>query len=121
MAALIALLDDRNRRALRRERVFRDHSEVLDTFSDQDLIARYRFDRNCIFEIIDKVRGDVTLPTNRGGHVIPPRIQVLVTLRYLAKGDFLSEVADIHGISRSSASRIIPRVCRSIIKNFPVR
>lgn len=33
--------------------------------------------------------------------------QVLVGLRYLAKGDFLSEVAELHGISRTSAFSII--------------
>ncbi|XP_041377274.1 putative nuclease HARBI1 [Gigantopelta aegis] len=37
--------------------------------------------------------------------------RVMVTLRYLAKGDFLSEVADVHGISKSSASRCINSVC----------
>lgn len=35
----------------------------------------------------------------------------MVTLRFLAKGDYLSEVADTHGISLSSASRIIHIVC----------
>lgn len=34
-------------------------------------------------------------------------MQVLVTLRYLSKGDFFSEVGDLHGISRPSVSRII--------------
>ena len=37
-------------------------------------------------------------------------LQVLTTLRFLAKGDYLSEVADMHGISLSSASRIIHSV-----------
>jgi hypothetical protein len=35
----------------------------------------------------------------------------LTTLRFLAKGDYLSEVADMHGISISSASRVIHPVC----------
>lgn len=42
-------------------------------------------------------------------------------MRYLAKGDFLSETADLHGISKSSASRIIPSVCSSLVKHYPVR
>lgn len=32
-------------------------------------------------------------------------------MRFLAKGDYLSEVADMHGVSLSSASRIIHIVC----------
>ena len=38
-------------------------------------------------------------------------LQVLTTLRFLAKGGYLSEVADMHGIPLSSASRIIHSVC----------
>lgn len=34
-------------------------------------------------------------------------IEVLVTLRYVAKADFFSEVGDLHSISRSSVCRII--------------
>ncbi|XP_062594937.1 putative nuclease HARBI1 [Saccostrea cucullata] len=41
-------------------------------------------------------------------------MQVLVTLRYLSKGNFFSELGDLHGISRSSVSRIIHNVCMAI-------
>uniref|UniRef100_A0A8B8C5V9 Putative nuclease HARBI1 n=1 Tax=Crassostrea virginica TaxID=6565 RepID=A0A8B8C5V9_CRAVI len=41
-------------------------------------------------------------------------LQVLTTLRFLAKGDYLSEVADMHGISLSSASRIVHSVCSAL-------
>ena len=37
-----------------------------------------------------------------------------MALRYYAKGDFLSEVGDLHGVSRSSASRAITVVTNSI-------
>ena len=36
--------------------------------------------------------------------------KVLVTLRFLAKGDYLSEVADLHGIPLPSASLCLPSV-----------
>ncbi|XP_071139758.1 putative nuclease HARBI1 [Mytilus edulis] len=38
----------------------------------------------------------------------------MTTLRILAKGDFLSEVADLHGISIASASRIVQSVCNAM-------
>ncbi|XP_062594099.1 putative nuclease HARBI1, partial [Saccostrea cucullata] len=49
---------------------------------------------------------------------------VLTCLRFLAKGDYLSEVADLHGISKASASVIIHRVVEAICQtlkniNFP--
>lgn len=39
---------------------------------------------------------------------------MLCTLRFLAKADFFSEVGDIHGISKSSVSVCLPRVCRAL-------
>ncbi|XP_052818496.1 putative nuclease HARBI1 [Mya arenaria] len=39
---------------------------------------------------------------------------VLLTLRYLAKGDFFSEVGDIHGVSKSSMSRHLHDVVLAI-------
>lgn len=45
---------------------------------------------------------------------MPPSFQVFTTLRFLAKGEYLSEVADIHGISISSASRIITNVTSAL-------
>ncbi|CAC5426493.1 unnamed protein product [Mytilus coruscus] len=44
--------------------------------------------------------------------------QVMVTLRFLANGDFLSKTADIHGISKASASRCIEEVTSSICKRL---
>lgn len=51
-------------------------------------------------------------------------LQVLITLRFLAKRNYLSEVADLHGVSIPSASRILhsfcPALCRQLNNiNFP--
>ena len=40
--------------------------------------------------------------------------KVLVTLRFLAKGDYLSEVADLHGISLPSTSKALHSVCHAL-------
>ena len=39
---------------------------------------------------------------------------VLCLVRFLAKGDFFSEVGDIHGISIASMSVLLPKVCRAL-------
>ena len=41
-------------------------------------------------------------------------LQTLVTLRYLAKGDFFSETGDIHGVSKSSVPRAVDDVVSAI-------
>ncbi|XP_062616179.1 uncharacterized protein LOC134277900, partial [Saccostrea cucullata] len=43
---------------------------------------------------------------------------VLTTLRFLAKGEYLSEVGDLHGISISSASRIVTSVTSALCESL---
>ncbi|XP_069109463.1 putative nuclease HARBI1 [Argopecten irradians] len=81
------LFEEGQRRAFRRERVFRDRTMVLDVMDDT-----YR---------------------SLG---ISPSTQVLVALRYFAKGGFLSEIGDTHGVSRSSVSRIVTSVTDAVIQ-----
>ncbi|CAC5383493.1 HARBI1 [Mytilus coruscus] len=42
----------------------------------------------------------------------------MTTLRILAKGDYLSEIADIRGISIASSSRIVHTVCDAICRRL---
>ena len=61
---------------MRRERVFRDRNEDLEVMNDLQLIERYRFPRQTIFEICGMVENDVSPHTNRS-HAIPTHIQVI--------------------------------------------
>jgi hypothetical protein len=77
MAAFMILFQ--RRRALRRERVFRDWSQALDVYTDDELISRYRFPRQSILEITDSVKGDIERPSFKG-QAIPAHIQVIKTV-----------------------------------------
>ncbi|CAG2196490.1 HARBI1 [Mytilus edulis] len=85
--------------------------------ADVELIERYRMPRIKILEVVDLVRKDIESPTYRS-HAIPAILQVLVSLRYYAKGDFYSEVGDLHGISKASVSRCITRVSKAIVSEM---
>lgn len=116
MATLLIL----RRRRRRKERIYNDRTNRLLTYDDKDLIERYRFPRYVIERMINDVEPLIARPTYRT-HALPVHTQVLVTLRYLSKGDFFSEVGDLHGISRPSVSRIIHNVCLAInskVKNI---
>lgn len=106
---------------MRRERVFRDRSQVLDMLTDSELIGRYRFPRRVTDDVKDFIQ-----PQTLRSHAIPARIQVLTCLRFLAKGDYLSETTDIHGISKSSGClavhRVVDAVCKALQNiEFPTR
>ncbi|XP_062569660.1 putative nuclease HARBI1 [Saccostrea cucullata] len=104
-------------RSLRKQRVFRDRSQPLDSFDDSKLISRYRFPRRIIFDLIDGVDEQLRPYTERS-HAIPTQLQVLCTLRYIAKADFFSEVGDVHGVSKSSVSVCLPRVCQALCEHL---
>ena len=53
------------RRALRRERVFRDRTTPLDIYDDFELIDKYRFDRQSIMMICDMLQDDLESSTFR--------------------------------------------------------
>ena len=102
MEALVALVV---RRALRRERVYRDRANPLD-IPDHQLLSKYRFPRAEIMNIINLLEGPLERATKRG-NPIPAHTQVLVALRFYASGSFQNVVGDVVGISQPSASRAI--------------
>ena len=95
---------EENERSLRKQRIFRDRTMQLDTLTDWELVSRYRLTREAIFFLIDKVEPSIKRSTQRS-HAVSPETQILLTLRYLGKGGFLSEIGDLHGLDKSSVSR----------------
>ncbi|XP_061181027.1 putative nuclease HARBI1 [Saccostrea echinata] len=126
MVALIVfcgILNEENDKQARRAKVFRDRTQVLDTMTDVELIERYRFPRVVALGLVNDLKNLIQPKTNRS-HLMPAHIQVLTCLRFLVKGDYLSEVADLHGISKASACMIIHRVVDALCNtlkniNFP--
>ena len=101
------------RRALRRERVFRDRQSPLDAYNDDELVARYRFDRQHILEMVDAL-SDRIGPWTERSHAIPATLQVLIALRYYALGSMQLVVADTVGVSQPTVSRVVIRVTQAI-------
>ena len=95
--ALLALqdldfLDDVNQ-VLRPERVYRDHSNPFEYYSDDEFRKRFRFTKEGTMFILNLISEELEHGTNRG-HGLPPMLQLLVTLRYYATGSFQMTVGD---------------------------
>ena len=110
MAAIALVL---RRRALRRERVFRDRTDPLEKYSDLELLERYRFDRQSIIYIHHLLEGNLLSATGRN-HVLSVMLQVCVTLHFMATGSFLTVIGDVHGINKSTVSRTIIKVVNAL-------
>lgn len=110
----VAILQELDRRR-RIPKTFRDRLNPLDYMDDETIISNYRLDRGSIFELISELKSQLEHPTSRS-HSLPVSLQICVALRYFAKGDFLSEVADVHGLSRMSISRCIHSVSKALVE-----
>ncbi|XP_066601221.1 putative nuclease HARBI1 [Prorops nasuta] len=84
----------------RRPRVIRERINWFDVYDEVDFKKRFRLTMEQTS--FKKIMG------------IPPIIQLLVTLRFIATGSFLIVVADFCGISESSAHGIIHKVILAI-------
>ncbi|XP_064635765.1 putative nuclease HARBI1 [Lineus longissimus] len=105
------------RRAMRRERVFRDRRNPLDIFGDAELVKRCRFSREGIMLITDIVAPDIEHPTRRNFALLPSQ-QVLIALQYYATGTFQYVVGDPLPVSPQTAWHAIHRVTDSLAEKI---
>ena len=107
------------RRALRRERVFRDRTNPLDIFDDVDLHKRYRFTRDGILFLIDNLNG--LEPTTARSCAVPKHLKVCIGLRFFATGAFQTLLGDELGIqlSQPTISRCVTQFINSMSRFVP--
>ena len=113
----MALYLEYQRRLIRRERVFRDRTNPLDTYNDQELIKKYRLSRPMILYLIDTLEDDLS-PTTIRNKAIPASLQIFISLRVLASGSFQEVIGDGHGVSKASVSRKLHKVCQAICRHL---
>ena len=122
MAAILAAIRleqrARRQRPIRRERVFRDRTHPLDAFDEENLFRKYRFTHDGCMEIVNLL-ADRLEHNSRRNHALPADLQVFVALNFFATGAVLDTTATVHGITRSTASRVIHRVAEALcaVKN----
>ena len=106
-----------SRRNLRRERVFRDRTNPLDIYDDEELFSKFRFRRVHILAMVDELGDDIEYPVARQGS-LSPVLQLLLTLRFFATGCFLNMVGLMIGVQQSTASRTIHRVTIAMLTHM---
>ena len=72
---------------IRQPRNFKERIEPLNTYSDAELITKYRFDAEGIQFITDLVR-DAIVRTTRRNHSLTPTQVMCIALRFYACGSF---------------------------------
>lgn len=85
----------------------------LQNMTDLELYKRYRFDRDTIIWITNRLRGALQKNSNRN-RPISPELQVLAALSYMASDTFQIVVGDTFNMSQASVSRSVTAVVDSI-------
>uniref|UniRef100_A0A8D0DCK5 Putative nuclease HARBI1 n=1 Tax=Sander lucioperca TaxID=283035 RepID=A0A8D0DCK5_SANLU len=96
------------RRALRRERVFRDRQNPLD-FPDTYLYERYRYSTEGITYLCELLEPHITNVTRRSHALTVPQT-VCIALRFFASGTYLYAVGDAENLGKNTVCRTIRKV-----------
>ena len=112
MAVALFIVQEEYNHAMRRERSFCDRSDPLDAMSDEELISKYRLNRECIFNLVEELN-DLKSPMRRN-YALLSYLQVLTALRFYGTGSFQAVVGDTHGVHKSTVSRCINRVSTAL-------
>ncbi|KAJ1150528.1 hypothetical protein NDU88_003319 [Pleurodeles waltl] len=89
----------------------------LSPMEERHLIITYRFDRATIQELCTQLEPDLMLAI-RHPTGIPPQVQVLSVLHFLASGSFQTTVAMASGMSQPMFSNVLPRVLCALLKHM---
>ncbi|KAJ1130757.1 hypothetical protein NDU88_009105 [Pleurodeles waltl] len=99
-------------------RLYRPLVDLL-TMEERHLIVTYRFDRATIQELCTQLEPDLMSPI-RHPTGIPPDVQVLSVLHFLASGSFQITVAMASGMSQPMFSNVLSRVLAALLKHVRI-
>ncbi|KAJ1215241.1 hypothetical protein NDU88_002850 [Pleurodeles waltl] len=89
----------------------------LSTMEERHVIITYRLDRTTILELYAKLEPDL-MSAIRHPTGIPPQVQVLSVLHFLAIGSFQTTVAMASGMSQPMFSNLLSRVLSALLKHM---
>ncbi|KAJ1178973.1 hypothetical protein NDU88_004212 [Pleurodeles waltl] len=95
--------------------VYRPLVDLL-TMEERHLIVTYRFDCATIQQLCTQLEPDLMSPI-RHPTGIPPDVQVLSVLHFLASGSFQTPVAIASGMSQPMFSNVLSRVLSALLKH----
>ncbi|KAJ1209796.1 hypothetical protein NDU88_005169 [Pleurodeles waltl] len=98
--------------------VYRPLVDLL-TMEERHVIVTYRFDCATIQELCTQLEPDLMSPI-RHPTGIPPDVQVLSVLHFLASGSFQTSVAMASGMSQPMFSNVLSRVLAALLKHVCV-
>ncbi|XP_071631574.1 putative nuclease HARBI1 [Temnothorax longispinosus] len=102
----------------RMPQVFRHRIDPFERFNDIQFRNRYRLSKEAVRFVIGLVEERLS---SQAGHEkdVSSALQVLIALRFYAKGCYQTELGDLHGVSQPTVSRIVAKVSKAIAAHLP--
>ena len=97
----------------RQQRRFRRIDLQTNGLDDDELRRRYRFSAQSLDRLVDLLDPILRRQTRRN-RSLSTRQQILITLRFLATGNFLQVIGDTFGVDIATVSRVITAVVDAI-------
>ncbi|CAI6361194.1 unnamed protein product [Macrosiphum euphorbiae] len=94
---------------VRKIKTFNPRIDYFNLLDENEFIRRFRLKKSTFDKVLNEIVDQIKNSTDRNNS-IDPIIQLLVTLRFYATGNFLITVGDFGGISVASAGKIVERV-----------
>lgn len=98
------------------EGYYETEKNPLDFMSDDEIRSKYRLSRQCILDLCATV--NQSLQHLRRSHALPVSLQITISLRYFATGNFQAVNADVHGISKATVSRCVHAVAGALCEHL---
>lgn len=93
----------------RQRRVNRRPTELLDRYTDEEFRMRFRITKSTFEVLLVMIKDGLSFESLRN-NPISPEVQLLITLRFFATGDFQMTNGDLFGVHQTSVCRIVHRV-----------
>ena len=75
----------------------------MDLYNDEELHARYRFQRHIIYQLVDELHDQLQYGMHRTG-CLTPLLQVCIGLRYYATGSYQTVIGDLFNIDQATGN-----------------
>lgn len=99
----------------RKPKIYHNIRDHVDIMTDDELYERYRFHHHGVAFLDDLLQEHIPHINHNRGLPIPPKIQILCFLRYVASGSFQQVIGDTLHISQPSVNRAIWNVCDALL------
>ncbi|XP_022177723.1 putative nuclease HARBI1 [Myzus persicae] len=96
------------------QKIYKIRKNPYNELTNNEFRKKYRFLKAFCLQIVNEIRDFLPRAVKNRGKPISPGLQLLISLRYLDRGQVQDDNGDLHGVSQPTVSRCLSQVCRAL-------